>query len=376
VNLITGGEKMVLGKKLVTIVLVSLLVMSGMSLVFAEEESRPDYIPSYVWEESPYVEFSDLLMVDTSQFRKDPPWTIGFSNASISNSWRVCMVQHVKYEVAKHPEIENFYITDAEDDPAKQLSDTEDLLAKGIDLLIISPATEALRPAVDKAMRMGIPVVMLDRAVPSSNFVSFVESSNYLMGKMMAEWLVEKLNEKGNVIELSGIAGASPAEDRLRGANDVFDKYPAINVLAQAYCQWSPVLGKKTMAAYIARFGDKIDGVWSDSALQGSGAIEAFLDAGMAIPAVTGEDMNRYLKMWKEHGFDGVVVSFPVWQGQIAVQIAISVLNGIPVPRYVDTPRIVITKDDVDKYVRTDLPDGFFVDSRLPEEWIPFERVE
>ncbi len=363
-------------KKVVTIVLAGLLVMSGTSLVFAEEKARPEYIPSYVWEESPYVEFSDLLMVDTSQFRKDPPWTIGFSNASISNSWRVCMVQHVKYEVAKHPEIKNFYITDAEDDPAKQLADTEDLLAKGIDVLIISPATEALRPAVDKAMRMGIPVVMLDRAVPSPNFVSFVESSNYLMGKMMAEWLVKKLNEKGNVVELSGIAGASPAEDRLRGANDVFKKHPGIKVLAQAYCQWSPVVGKKTMVAYIARFGDKIDGVWADSALQGSGALEAFVDAGMPVPPITGEDMNRYLKMWKKYGFEGVAVSFPVWQGQIAVQVAINILNGIPVPRYIDTPRVVITKDDIDKYVRMDLPDGFFVDSRLPEEWIPFERVK
>ncbi len=302
-------------------------------------------------------------MVDTSQYKKDPPWTVCFSNASVSNSWRVSMVEHVRYEVSLHPEIKTFLETDAEDKPDKQISDTEDLLAKGCDVLIISPATqEALTPVTDKAMKMGVPVVTLDRNVSGDNYVTFVESSNCDMGREQAEWLVKALGGKGNIVLLSGIAGASPAEDRLRCAREVFAQYPEIKELAQAYANWSPVEGKKIMENWLTTF-EQIDGVWADSALQGSGAVEAFVEAGLKVPPITGEDFNRYLKQWKELGFDGVSVSFPVRQGRTAVQIAVDILNGKPVPHYVNVPRTIITKENLDKYVRMDLPDDYWGDT-------------
>ncbi len=314
---------------------------------------------------------SDKMLVDTTQFYKPAPWKIGFSNASISNSWRVFLQAHIQYEASIHPEIAEFYITDAQDNSTKQLADVEDLLAKGIDLLIIAPATEsALNPAVEKAMDKGVPVVVVDRKVSTDAFVTYIGSSDYQMGKIMAEWMVEKLGKKGNIVCLSGIAGASCAEDRLKGAMDVFNQYPDIKVLEQQYCDWSPVVGKQVMATFIQKY-PKIDGIWADSALQGSGAIEAVQEAGLPIPPVTGEDMNRYLKMWKQMGFEGVAVSFPTWQGQVAVQKAIDVLSGIPVPRNVDVPRLVITTDTLDKFVKMDQPDEYFMDSRLPEKWLP-----
>jgi len=320
-----------------------------------------------------WVQFldSDKMLVDTSKYHKTPPWKIGFSNASISNSWRVFFERHVEYEASKHPEIGEFYITDAQDSPTKQLADVEDLLAKGIDLLIIASCTEsALNPAVEKAMSMGVPVVTVDRRVNTDAYVTFVESSSYMMGKIMAEWLVEQLDGKGKIVLLSGVAGSSASEDRLQGAMDVFEQYPEIEILEQQYTDFSPVKGKQIMATMIQKY-PQIDGIWADSALQGCGAIEALQEAGRPIPPVTGEDMNRYLKMWKQMGFNGVAVSFASWQGQVAVQKAIDVLNGIPVPRYIDVPRTVITKENLDEYVRMDLPDEFFMDSHLPEEWLP-----
>ncbi|MCX6091172.1 MAG: ABC transporter substrate-binding protein [Candidatus Atribacteria bacterium] len=319
------------------------------------------------------VEFmdSDKMLVNTVKYYKPAPWKIGFSNASISNSWRVFLQAHLQYEASIHPEIAEFFITDGQDNPTKQLADVEDLLAKGIDLLIIAPATDAaLNPAVEKAMDKGVPVVVVDRKVTTEAYVTYIGSSDFQMGKIMADWLVEKLNKKGNVVCLSGVAGASPAEERLKGALDTFKKYPDIKVLEQQYCDWSPVVGKQVMATFIQKY-PQIDGIWADSALQGCGAIEAVQEAGLPIPPVTGEDMNRYLKMWKQMKFDGVAVSFPSWQGQIAVQKAIDVLSGIPVPRNIDVPRLVITTDTLDKWVKMDQPDEYFMDSRLPEKWLP-----
>lgn len=303
-------------------------------------------------------------MVDTSAFAKAGPYTVCFSNASVSNSWRVAMIEHVRYEVEQHPEIESFLETDANDDPAKQISDTEDLLTKGCDVLIISPATqEALTPVAAKAMEMGVPVVTLDRNVSGEeNFVSYVTSSNCEMGREQAEWLVETLGGEGSIVLLSGIAGASPAEERLECAREVFAANPGITELAQEYANWSPVEGKQIMENWLLQF-DQIDGVWSDSGLQASGAVEAFVENGLDVPPITGEDFNRYLKQMNDMGFEGVVVTFPVNQGRAAVQTAIDILAGKPVERYVDVPRDIITQQNLADYVRPDLPDDYWAGS-------------
>lgn len=305
-------------------------------------------------------------MMDTAQYKKEPPYTICFSNASVSNSWRVSMVEHIRYAVdeAKSAGLVKEYIeTDANDDPTKQVADTEDLLTKGCDVLLVSPATaEAMTPVVEKAMAQGVPVVTVDRNITSDNYVSFVECSSCEMATMQADWLVEQLGGKGKIVMLPGLAGASPAETRLECAGEVFAKHPEIEILATEYTGWSPVEGKRIMENLLLKY-PQIDGVWADSGLQGSGAAEAFLDAQMDVPPITGEDFNRFLKMWKEQGLNAIAVDYTVRQGYEAVQVALDILKGEPVPHYVLVPNTVITQDNLDQFVRTDLPDDYWAGS-------------
>src|SRR3972149_6605273 len=108
-------------------------------------------------------------MVDTSALAQDPPYTVCFSNASVSNSWRVMMNAHVDWaieEATAAGEIEEYLYADANDDPAKQISDVEDLLTRGCDVLILSAAaSDVVDPAAQAAMEAGVPVVTLDRDV-------------------------------------------------------------------------------------------------------------------------------------------------------------------------------------------------------------------
>jgi ribose transport system substrate-binding protein len=348
-----------------------LLLIVSVSLVItacggaAEEEEAA---PAETGEEEMAEEVAEIPegYVDTSQYAKDGPYTFCFSNASVSNSWRVSMVEHLYYEVEQHPEIETLLETDANDDPAKQISDTEDLLAQGCDILIISPATEdALTPVVEQAMDDGVPVVTLDRNISSDNYVSYVTSSNCDMGTQQAEWLIEALGGEGQIVMMAGLAGASPAEDRLSCAREAFEATD-IEILEEAYTSWSPVEGKQVMENWITTYGDEIDGVWSGSGLQASGAIEAFVEAGMDVPPISGEDFNLYFTLWQEIGFEGVSVSFPVRMGGVAVTTALDVLAGEPVPHTVDVERTVVTIDNLDDYARPDLPADYWADS-LPE---------
>lgn len=300
-------------------------------------------------------------MVDTSKYKKDPPYVIGFSNASISNIWRVSMLHEIQYHAyLNRDKIKKLLITDANDNPSKQIADTQDLMQRGVDILLVSPSqSTALDPIVTRAMKKGIPVVMVDRRVDSDNFVTFVTASDHALGRFQAQWIVEKLGGKGNVIMLAGIAGSSPAELRIKAAKEVWAQYPGIKMLELQYADWSPAKGKKIMAAMVQKYGKKIDAVWSDHGLQGAGSIEAFIEAGYEdgeIPPHTGADLNLQLQLAVKHKVPIMWLNYPPLMGGVAVDVCIKVLEGAGVPFiYVIPNQLIVSEGDETPSVRADI---------------------
>jgi len=310
-------------------------------------------------------------MVDTTAFKKDAPYTICFSNASVANDWRVAMVGHVDYAIEEAKGkglVEDYFYADANNDPNKQISDIEDLLTKGCDVMIISAAAQdVVDPGAKQAMDAGVPVITLDRDVLNpENRVAYVDGDSCQMGTVGAEWLAEELGGKGDIVLLSGIAGASPAEERLRCAREVFAKYPDIKELAQAYTDWSPTGGQKQMEAWITQFGDKIQGIWSDSALQGVGAVNALVAAGIKVPPMTGEDWALWLKQQADNGFPFVAISFPNRMGYNAVQDALDLLAGKPVAHHHQIAPFRLTAENLADYYNTSMADTLWLDM-MPE---------
>lgn len=330
---------------------------------------------------------SDIEYTDTADFKKDGPYVIGFSNASISNVWRVGLLHALQKAAADNKDkISKLIITDANDDAAKQVSDVQDILQRGVDLLIVSPATaQELDPIVTQAMAQGVPVVLVDRRVTSDNFVSFITASDHVLGRLYAQWIAEKLDGKGNVIMLPGLAGASPAELRIAAAKQVFAEYPDINIIDMQYTDWSPVKGKQVMAALLQKHGKNIDAVWSDSGLQASGALEAFVEAGWedgTIPPITCADLNGCIKQAVEHKVPVLNFDYPPAMGGVAVQVALDVLAGKPVPKiYAVNSDISISKGDetvsvkadrwAEDYARLDKPNDLILSTGLGPDYDP-----
>jgi ribose transport system substrate-binding protein len=323
-----------------------------------------------------------MEVVDTSKYKKEGPYVIGFSNASISNSWRVGMLHSIQQAAHDNADkIKQLIITDANDDPAKQVSDVQDLLARGVDLLIVSAATaEALDGIVTRATEQGVPVVMVDRRVTSENFVSFITASDWIYGHMSAQWMVEKLGGKGNIVMLPGMAGVSVAETRITAAKQVFANYPDIKVLDLQYTDWSPAKGKQVMASLIQKYGDTIDGVWSDHGLQGSGAIEALVESGRkpgTFPPITCADLNGCVKLAVQNKQPAFNYDYPPAMGGLSVQVALDILAGKPVPHlYNMDVNISLTKGDetvsvkadkwVEDYARLDAPNDLILSTGIP----------
>ena len=287
---------------------------------------------------------------DAKKFKKAPPYVIGFSNASISNIWRVGLLHSIEQAAADNKQlIKKLIITDAKDDPAKQVADVQDLVSRGVDILIVSAATsQALDPVVTRVMQRGTPVVMVDRRVTSENFISFVTASDIALGRFTMQWLAETMGGHGSIVMLSGIAGASPAELRLEGAREVLNGFPEIKVLDLQYTDWSPAKGKTVMASLIQKYGSKIDAVWSDHGLQGIGALEAYADAGTAkgkFPPITCADLNGCIKLAVQNGAPVMNYDFPPAIGGAAVRLALDVLAGRTVPRHVEVnAQIAVSK--------------------------------
>ncbi|WP_136440703.1 substrate-binding domain-containing protein [Pacificoceanicola onchidii] len=290
-------------------------------------------------------------IVDAAEYKKDGPYVIGFSNASISNPWRVAMLHGIEAAAERNADkLERFIITDANDDPSKQAADVQDLIAQGVDILLISPATaEAMDPVIRRAKRQGVPVVLVDRSVPSKeNFISFVTASDQALGRISAQWLAETLNFEGKVVMLGGLAGASPAENRIKAALEVFNQYPGIEVLETQYTSWSPANGKTIMSALIQKYGSEISGVWADSGLQGSGSVEAFLAAGYAagtIPPHTGGDFNAMYQLSVQHDVPMVGVDYPPAMGAKAFEVLFDVLDGKGIPQRIEVNQQVVVSE-------------------------------
>ena len=299
---------------------------------------------------------------DASAYKKAGPYVIGFSNASVSNPWRVAMLHGIEAAAERHADkLERFIITDANDEPSKQAADVQDLIAQGVDILLISPATaEALDPVVRRAKRRGVPVVLVDRSVPTEeNFITFVTASDQALGRISAQWLTEKLNGQGKVVMLGGLAGASPAENRINAAMEVFDQFPELEVLETQYTSWSPANGKTIMSALIQKYGDEIAGVWADSGLQGSGSIEAFLAAGYkpgSIPPHTGGDFNAMYKLSVQNDVPMVGIDYPPAMGARAFEVLFDVLGGKGIPRRIEVnQQVVVSEGHETPSVRADV---------------------
>ena len=151
-------------------------------------------------------------MVDTAKYKKPGPYKIGFSNCSTTNAWAVLFWETAKWEAAKYPQqISQFYTTDAGDSAAKQLSDVEDLIAKGIDALIIRPCTlDAAVPGIEKAMSKNIPVIVSNRSTKTTQYVTQNTTPAIDIGRNQGAWLAKQLNGKGKIISIEGPAGSGP----------------------------------------------------------------------------------------------------------------------------------------------------------------------
>ncbi len=313
--------------------------------------------------------------VDTAQYKTEAPFTIGFDVYWLGNSWSVQFAEEFEYEASLHGDLIGEIVkTDSEGNTAKQVNNIEDMIARDVDIIVVTPLSEqALIPVFRKAEERGIPVIsnaiFLQTDEARELVTSEVSVRDWEFGRVLAQWLVDELDGEGDIIALSGLAGNNTTEQRWAAATHVFDQYPGINVIAHEYADWSYPKAKSTVASLLPAHPD-IDGVWSGSGNMTRGAIEAFEEAGRDLVPMPGEDNNGFLRAWYERrdSFTSLAAAKPTYIGSEACRVALQILQGQPVKDVTILEPPVITQENLENFIRMDMPDSMWVQTRLPEE--------
>ena len=375
-ELLAAGAKLGVGAS----VLASSAGMLAMARNALAAESVADEIIAKI--KMPYIATHDApapgtrTMVAAGKYKKPgPPWTIGFSNNYSGNSWRTNMLWCLKYYAVQHKDkIKDFYYTDSNQSIPQQISDVQSLQARGADVILLEPgAGTSLNAVLTRVSAQGVPVVPFDGVVKGAPYALWVGMNLRYIGTASAAFLINKLNNKGNILICRGLAGNlidtiwwSDAEKLIKASN--------LKIVGQVYTNWDFAVAKSNVTKFHASHPGEIHGVWNENGAAALGIIEAFEEANRPVPTTMGDQNNGFLKKWQElakkSGYEAHGYVYPTWLSSDALAASFKILAGEAVYREDFQPQLVITNENLAKYVRPNLPDSYFSADYLPEDWV------
>ena len=221
---------------------------------------------------------------DLPKLAQKPQYKVGFAQTESNNPWRIAESKSMK-DIADSCHWDLVY-TDAASSAAKQVADVESMIAQKVDLIVLAPREEKpLIPAVMKAKRAGIPVILIDRNVDQNvakagrDYVTFIGSDFIDQGRRAAEWLAKATNDKATIVELEGTTGSSPANDRKKGFDDEIKKHPGMKIVASQSGDFARDKGRQVMQTLLQAHPD-VTAVYAHNDEMAVGAIAALEAAG------------------------------------------------------------------------------------------------
>ncbi len=303
-------------------------------------------------------------MTDTSGFKSTGAKKVCFANASISNPWRqtgwITMNQQLKV-LQDSGVISEMETRDAQDDDNTQIADIDYFIDEGkCDAFVISPnSTAALTPAVERACETGKPVVVFDRGVETDCATTFIHPiGGYAWGIDTANFLVDNLEEGDKVVALRILPGVDVLETRWAAAEKIFEEN---GIDAVDYFTGADPSKIKTIISDELVKGD-VQGIWMDAGDGGVAAIEAFEDAGVDLPVMTGEDEMSFLRKWEETGLTGLAPVYSNFQWRTPLLALDKIFKGEEVPAEWVLPQVPITDEERGDYLEANdgMPDGHY----------------
>lgn len=261
-------------------------------------------------------------------------YVIGVSQCTLEGSWRKSMLLDMKVQASEYPGV-SLLVEDAADSSLLQVEQIRSLIKRKVDLLIISAnESEPVTPIAIEAYRAGIPTILVDRKISSDEYTTYIGGNNYEIGRQAGFFVNRQVKEKyPTVLEVWGLSGSSPAQDRHRGFMEVLNSRIKVK---EIFGKWKPETVEKEIAEMDSL--EEVDVVFAHNDVMAMAARRAIerMHPGLAdricfvgIDAVSGRGSGLEAVM---HGELAASVLYPTG-GSLAIRVAMQILNGEDVSR-------------------------------------------
>lgn len=241
-------------------------------------------------------------------------------------------------------------------DVEKQMQIVENLIQTRVAALCVTPSgSREIVPAIDKANKANIPVVIVDTRVDAKaladsggRVATFIGSDNYEGGKVAGEFLARHLNGKGKVAVLEGIPGHETGDSRLRGFRDALKATPGIEIVASQTANWERDQGFNVFQNILQSHPD-VSAVFACSDLMALGAVEAIAAAKKTgqIAVVGFDALSEARDAIRQGSMVATVAQSPDRMGAMAVENAVKLLKGEQVQPEFVVPIKLISKENL-----------------------------
>ncbi|PKM49326.1 MAG: D-ribose ABC transporter substrate-binding protein [Firmicutes bacterium HGW-Firmicutes-7] len=245
------------------------------------------------------------------------------------------------------------FITDAQDDPAIQMKDIENLITKRPDAIIIDTCdSDAIVAAVEACNEANIPVFTMDRQANGGVVIAHIGYDAIKSGKIAGQYLVDTLGGKGKIVELQGIMGTNVAQNRSAGFNEIISANPGMEIVATQVADFDRAKAMSVMEN-ILQANKEIDGLYAANDEMLLGALEAIEAAGRLeeITMIGCDAIDDTLEVMKAGKVEATIAEPPFFLGKAILNTAFDYLEGKSVEASVVLDNSLVTQENVNSLV-------------------------
>jgi len=289
---------------------------------------------------------SVLLLFSCNKAKDSTTVKIGFSQGMNTDDWRRQLNKSMVIEASLHAEVQ-LEIKDANNNVQQQVNDIERFIESGADVIIVSPIeAKPLTAVVEKSIKKGIPVIVVDRKIDSEDYTAYIGADNIEVGRIAAKYIVSNSKGHGKIIEITGLKTSSPAYERGLGFEQILNQHPQMKRVATINGDWESGSVKPQLKKLLQSDPD-VEYIFSQNDRMALGAWETAKELGLEnkIKFVGVDALNTPnggIDLVKK-GILQATILYPTG-GNEALRLALKIYNKEPVTKNNLLNTIVIDK--------------------------------
>ncbi len=276
---------------------------------------------------------------------KEKTYVIGISQCMTDDDWRQAMIREVGIEASNYDNLK-VIIKDADSNNDRQIEQIRELIRQKVDVLVISPLESAPLTAVaEEAYRAGIPTIITDRKVNTSQYTTFVGANNYELGVTAGKYAARYLPPNATILEIWGAKGSSPAQERHNGFRDALSERKDLTFVP-VEGEWKQEIAARHLRE--ATFTQPVDFVFAHNDVMAIAAREYFLSTdsaqGKRLPVI---GMDAVAEAGLQAIADGRIDASFLYPtgGEQVVRTAMRLINGETVDPFIPLHSGIVDKE-------------------------------